>query len=188
VQADLLFYVLLYPIPTNNVSHLVIVSQNIKHANFSTSHQSDVVSNYLCDFVSQLMLTEIDRKLVLVTSLDELLAQFSQIGEDISVAESEQEIQHVSEQLNDIASRLRSWQARLEASNFEVDCAEYCSIKFLSSKLMNCSTVSRIVSRDVDGAWRTKTRAINMKLLIMFCLTFSYVYVIQRTVQVCNRT
>jgi len=65
------------------------------------------------------MLAEIDQKQTLVTGLDELLTQFSQIVEDVSVTESEQEMQHVSEQLSEVAGRLRSWHARLEASNLD---------------------------------------------------------------------
>jgi ABC-type transporter Mla subunit MlaD len=66
------------------------------------------------------MLMEIDQKQQLTTELDDLLAQFAKLAEDVSLTDSEQEIQQASEHLNEVANRLRSWRARLEASRFNL--------------------------------------------------------------------
>jgi ABC-type transporter Mla subunit MlaD len=74
------------------------------------------------------MLMEIDQLQQLATELDDLLAQFAKLAEDVSVTESEQEIQQASEQLSEVADRLRSWRARLEARRFTLLSRLLCSV------------------------------------------------------------
>ena len=86
------------------------------------------------------MLAEVDEKQQLVSGLEELLGQFSKLADDVSVVESEQEIQQAGEQLSEVSDKLRSWRARLEVFAATQRCTVYIRL--------SCRSVAVCYSND----------------------------------------